>query len=126
MPELAYYIWLTSIGIRFEYHPDRFFEFLHDGAAHRYFPDFFLPDSGEYVEIKGDQFFRPDGTMFCPYRKKNQTDEEYEKTCSLYEAKRQCMIANNVKILKSQDYAFCLEYIKSKYGTNYLKQFRKA
>jgi len=63
--------------------------------------------------------------MFCPFRTKNQTDEEYNLICELYEAKRQCMLANGVKILKSKDYQTYLNYTNEKYGHDYLKHFRK-
>ena len=39
----------------------------------------------------------------------------------LYEAKHQCMLANNVKIIKVSEMKDVLDYICSKYGKNYLK-----
>lgn len=86
--ELAYYIWLQDNGIKFEYHNWHFFEFKFKGSVYRYFPDFYLSDEDVYLEVKGDHFFREDGTMFCPFRCKDWTDEVYEDVCALYEAKR--------------------------------------
>lgn len=38
--------------------------------------------------------------MFCPYRESDWTNEKYDWMCGLYEAKHQCMIDNNVTILR--------------------------
>lgn len=46
-------------------------------------------------EDKGDQFFDGD-KMICPYDRNNYKDE-------LAEAKHQCMIKNNIIILKGDD-----------------------
>lgn len=50
------------------------------------------------VEVKGDQFFKEDGTMQNPY---DHTQDD------LYEAKHQCMIDNNVYIFTSNDIKIC-------------------
>ena len=42
----------------------------------------------------------------------------------LYEAKHQCMVANNVKILTNKDIQPILIYVKNTYGKNYLKSFK--
>lgn len=39
----------------------------------------------------------------------------------LYEAKHQCMITNNVKIIRVSEMGDILKYIYVKYGRNYLK-----
>ena len=122
-PELAYFIWLKDNNIDFEYHPQKFFEYEFEGRIHRYFPDFFVEN--KYIEIKGDQFFKPDGTMFCPYRNKTISDKIYEQRCRMYEAKQQCMTKNGVVILKSADYKIYIDYVRNKYGHDYLKKFRK-
>lgn len=38
--------------------------------------------------------------MVCPYRNKTWSDEYYIYQCGIYEAKHQCMIANDVIILR--------------------------
>ena len=61
----------------------------------------------QYVEIKGDQFFKDNGTIQNPY------DHSLN---ALYEAKHQCMIQNNVIILKGNDYKKYEDYVQNKYG----------
>ena len=75
-------------------------------------PDFKV--DGQFIELKGDQFFK-DGKMQNPY------DHSQDL---LYEAKHQCMIKNNVKILRPVDYQKYVDYITAKYGKTYLKQFK--
>ena len=41
--------------------------------------------------------------MFNPYRNKNWSDERYARECMKYEAKHQCMLKNNVIILRKKD-----------------------
>lgn len=40
-----------------------------------------------------------------------------------YEAKHQCMIENNVKIIT--DCSVYIEYVKNNYGKDYLEKYRK-
>ena len=51
---------------------------------------------------------------------KDWTDEEYIMECAKYEMKHQCMLINNVKILRSAEYSKFLDYVSSKYGKDYL------
>ena len=85
-----------------------------NGKNHIYEPDFLI--KGKLIEIKGDQFFKDDGTMQNPW------DHSQD---ALYEAKHQCMLRNMVEIWKSNDYKKYLMYIKSTYGKDYLRQFKK-
>jgi hypothetical protein len=55
-----------------------------DGKTWTYFPDFKV--NGQYIEIKGDHFFK-NGKMICPYRCKNWSDDKYEWICKKFEAK---------------------------------------
>lgn len=41
------------------------------------------------------------------------------------EAKHQCMLRNNVKVLKGRDVKQYLDYIDRKYGKRWLKQFKQ-
>ena len=50
--ELAYAIWLDEQNIVWERNKDRF-EYIYQGKKHYYTPDFYLPDTKEYVEVKG-------------------------------------------------------------------------
>ena len=63
--EIAYYIWLVDNGIRFEYEPGISIQYAFGGKQHQYLPDFIV--DGQIVEIKGDHFFKEDGTMCNPY-----------------------------------------------------------
>jgi len=93
MAELAFYIWLVENNIPFDFQVDAGFMFSFDGKNHTYFPDFKIGDL--YFEIKGDHFFKEDGTMQNPF---NHSQD------GLYEAKHQCMIAHDVIILRSNEY----------------------
>lgn len=89
--EIEFFVYMRDCGYLVVKDPGISFEYLFGGECHVYFPDFAVVSrtgSVRLVEIKGDQFFRKDGTMFCPYRKKDWTDEQYQKTCDLYETKR--------------------------------------
>ena len=71
----------------------------------------------EIHEIKGLQFFEnknPKNRMINPYDR-SQDD--------LYEAKHQCMIKNNVKIIT--DFREFENYVNVKYGKDYIKQFKR-
>ena len=112
--EIAYYIWLKDHNIDFEYQPDISFEYEYNNKIHRYYPDFLVED--EIQEIKGTHFFEncdPNNKMICPY---NRDLDDF------VEAKHQCMIKNNIKIIT--DCTEYLNYIKNTYGNDYLKQFK--
>ena len=113
LPELAIYIWCKDHNIDFQYQPNITFEYEFDGKYHIYEPDFLI--EGKLIEIKGDQFFKDDGTMQNPW------DHSQD---ALYEAKRQCMLKNMVEIWKSKDYKKYLRYITHTYGKDYLRQFK--
>ena len=120
-PEIAFYIWLKDMNISFEYQPESSFNYEYAGKLHKYYPDFKIGDM--YFEIKGNHFFK-NGKMICPYRSKHMTDEQYKVLCENYEAKHQCMLKNDVIILKHAEYCIFLCYVSQTYGKNYLKQFR--
>lgn len=92
-PELAFYIWLRDNCIDFICKPSISFEYEHEGKTHRYFPDFIV--EGQVVEVKGDHFFKDDGTMCNPF------DHSQDALC---EAKHQCMLKNNVHIARTDEY----------------------
>ena len=113
--EIAYYIWLKDHSVAFEYEPIMKFKYIYDGKEHWYMPDFLV--DGHYVEIKGDHFFKKDGTMQNPYDHRQD---------GLYEAKHQCMLQNNVKIMRVSEMKDIIDYVSCKYGKSYLKQFRRC
>lgn len=103
--EILVYDFLKSAKIEFDYQPKMVLQYEYLGKVHYYHPDFTV--NGKLYEVKGDNFFRINKEtsreeMFCPYRYPDWTDEKYEWMCSLYEAKHQCMIANNVTIIRKK------------------------
>lgn len=44
---------LNHLGVRWEYEPKTFELVFPDGSKHTYTPDFYLPEQGEWVEVKG-------------------------------------------------------------------------
>ncbi len=114
-PEIAYYIWLKDNNIDFEFQPNVKFEYLYENKLYYYIPDFNVEN--EYIEIKGLQFFKNydiNETMINPF---DRTQD------AKYEAKHQCMIKNNVKILT--DTKIYENYVKNKYGRTYLDSFKR-
>ena len=93
-------------NISVEYSPKISYEYDYDGRTWTYHPDFII--NGKVYEVKGDYFFRINEStgqevMFCPYREPEWTDEYYVWKCGQYEAKHQCMLRNNVPILREDD-----------------------
>lgn len=104
--EFIVYDFLLENHIEFEYQPEISLPYEYKGTHHTYHPDFIV--DGRVFEVKGDNFFRFNEStgreeMFCPYRDDDWSGEKYNWMCGLYEAKHQCMIANNITILRSQD-----------------------
>lgn len=113
-PELAYYIWLIDNKIDFEYHPNTRFEYYFQGNLHYYYPDFRV--NNDYHEIKGLHFFKehnPLNEMYNPFDKNDNGKTE---------AKHQCMIRNNVKIIT--DFKIFFEHVHNKYSKTYLSNFK--
>lgn len=86
-------------GLEFRYHPV-LLEFEFDGKIHHYEPDFEI--NGRLYECKGDHLIRPDGKWQSVY--------DHSKD-GLYEAKHQCAIRNNVRILTAFDMQFAEDII---------------
>jgi hypothetical protein len=99
------YDFLKSNNIAFEYSPEISLPYEYDGKTFYYHPDFLI--NGKSYEVKGEQFFKVDESgnevMFNPYRDPEWTDERYAWECGKYEAKHQCMLRNNVVILRESD-----------------------
>ena len=93
-------------GLDVDYQPNLTIPYEYDGKTHSYHPDFII--NGRIVEVKGDNFFRINEStgkeeMYCTWRNPKWSDEYYEWRCGREEAKHQCMIANNVVILRHND-----------------------
>lgn len=115
LPEIAFYVWLSDSKIEFEYQPSQCFEYCVDGVSKTYHPDFKIGNN--FYELKGLQFFEdkdPSRRMINPYDRSQ--DEAYE-------AKHQCMLKNNVKILT--DFSEYLSHLKTRYPGEKIKDFKK-
>lgn len=104
LPELAVYIYCIDHQISICRNTTIKFKYEFDGDTHYYFPDFIIND--KLVEVKGDHFFKPDGTMCNPF---DHTQD------SLYESKHQCMLTNNVTVWRRKDYWPMIEYFNINY-----------
>ena len=90
--EIEVYKFCKENNIPCEYQPNIQFEYEYDGKTHTYQPDFLI--NGKIYEIKGEQFFDGD-KMVCHFNRNEYND-------GLAESKHQCMIKNNVIILRKQ------------------------
>ena len=103
--EFKVYDFLKEHEIDFEYQPNISFEYEYDGGTYTYHPDFMVND--KVYEVKGDHFFRINESgaeeMFLPYGRKKLGEEKWKWMCEKFEAKHQCMIKNNVRILLYSD-----------------------
>lgn len=121
-PEAIYYIYLRDHNIQVEPHPQVTFYYSSEFQKHLgYHPDFIV--EGQYVEIKGDQFFNEDGTMRNPFAK---SEESKRISNAKAIAKQKCMAENNVKIIRVSELNEYNIYVKETYGKDYLKQFKKG
>ena len=101
--EIAYYIYLTEHHIRFEYHPIDFdYYYPGDNKIHKYEVDFKLFDN-TYIEIKNPKLL--------DYMVNNKETKEYYKY--------NCMIEHKVRIITNCDKY--INYVKIKYGSNFLE-----
>lgn len=112
-PEVATYIWAKDHNKNIVFEPTYFIYFYKE-TAYKYFPDFEF--DGKLVEIKGDHFFKADGTMCNPFD--HSQDEKYE-------AKHQCMIKNNIEIWTLKDYKKYIDYCIATYGENWILNINK-
>lgn len=101
LPELAFYLYSIFNGDSISRTPCKFTYYV-DGESHSYFPDFSL--NGQLIEIKGSQFLTEDGRWQNPY------DHSLD---AIMEAKHQCALQNNVKILYKDDYQQYLDWFKA-------------
>lgn len=112
-PELCFYIYNKDQGKDIVYEPQPYFKYKCEDKEYYYKPDFLLEN--RLYEIKGDYFFDDDGNLINPY------DRSLD---NIAKAKQLCMKEHNVTVLKSDKYMFYVDYVKEKYGTNYMETFR--
>lgn len=104
--EVKVYEFCKDNNISIEYSPKISYEYSYDGTTYTYHPDFLI--NGKVYEVKGDNFFRTNKStgkeeMFCPYGRKKLGEEKWNWLCGKFEAKHQCMLKNNVPILRNRD-----------------------
>lgn len=111
--ELAVYIWLTDHNKKFLYHPPIPFKYIgDDNKEHEGYPDFLI--EGKFYELKGTQFFNENHEPFNKYTQK------------FWWGKFQAMKENNITIWELKDIKPYLEYIKTTYGTDFLRGFKEV
>lgn len=109
--ELAYYIWLTDNKKSFIYQPQMPLLYKDDeGTDRQYFPDFLV--EGQFVEIKGNQFFNEKDEPFDLYKKK------------YWWSKYNALIKYNVYIMREAEAFTYVKYVNEKYGKNFLKSHK--
>lgn len=100
--EVKVYEFCKDNNIDVEYSPKIIYQYEYNGEIHTYHPDFLI--NGKVYEVKGEHFFtineNGEEKMCCPFRSKGLTDMEYKYCCEIAEAKHQCMLNNNVIILR--------------------------
>ena len=104
--EVKVYEFCKDHNIPVEYSPEISYPYEYDERTWTYHPDFLI--NGKVYEVKGDHFFKYNESsgqekMFCPYRNPKWSDEQYAWICGKFEAKHQCMIKNNVRIMRDAD-----------------------
>lgn len=112
-PELCFYIYNKDQGKDIVYEPQPYFKYQCENKDYYYKPDFLLEN--RLYEIKGDYFFDDAGNLINPY------DRSLDNVAK---AKQLCMEEHNVTVLKSDKYMFYIDYVKEKYGTDYIEIFR--
>lgn len=110
--ELAFYVFNVDQGFSVIRSPKKLI-YYYKNEKHYYFPDFEI--NGQIYEIKGEQFWKKDGTMQNPY---DHTQDE------LFEAKHQCGLQNNVIFIGKLQIKECIAYLKSKYTKRELNNFK--
>ena len=101
--ELCFYLYYKDHGMKIKRCSDSF-NYAYDDVDHVYTPDFKVNEI--FYEIKGNQFLKEDGTWQNPY------DHSQD---ALYEAKHQCALKNNVKILYQSDCESYIKYVNNAY-----------
>lgn len=111
--ELALWIYAKDHNEDIEREPIRI-EYESEGLTHYYFPDFRY--KGELVEIKGDHLINENGVLI---------DRGTGASNANLKAKTDCMRKHGVRILRQKDVQFALDYVRVKYGSYYLRSFKR-
>lgn len=112
--EIAFYIWHRDNNIAIERCND-YFKYEVNGKCHRYYPDFKIGDT--YYEIKGNHLLSEDREHLIDPHLKIETPETA--------AKMKCIKEHGVVLLSNSEIKFYIKFVKEKYGSKYMKQFKK-
>ena len=112
--ELAFYIFHYEQNIEIIHNPKPIMYLDSAGKQHYYKPDFKIKD--QIYEIKGDQFLK-ENTLINPYSKDRDLND-------IAHCKFDCMMKNNVIIISSEKIKPYLDFMKTKYGSNWKHQFK--
>ena len=110
--ELCFYVYYFDNNAKITRKPAPI-KYVFNDQEHLYYPDFEV--NGQLYEIKGDQFFKENGTMQNPY------DHSQD---ALFEAKRQCALRNNVIFVMQEDIKPYIDYVESKYGLGFKEEHK--
>ena len=110
--ELCFYVYHIDNGLQITREPEPI-KYVFNDEEHLYYPDFEV--CGQLYEIKGDQFFKDDGTMQNPY--------DHTKD-ALFEAKHQCALQNKVVFIRKNEIKPYINYVESKYGKNFKEEHK--
>lgn len=110
--ELAFYAYHKSIGSNIIREPLKI-PFHFNNEIHYYYPDFKIDE--KLYEIKGQHFFKSDGTLYNPYNRKMD---------GLMLEKQKLMTMYNVTIVSKNEIGVYLDFMKKTYGKGWKKQFR--
>lgn len=110
--ELCFYVYHIDNGLQITREPEPI-RYVFNDEEHLYYPDFEV--GGQLYEIKGDQFFKDDGTMQNPY------DHSQD---ALFEAKHQCALQNKVIFIKQNEIKLYINYVESKYGKGFKEEHK--
>lgn len=97
--ELAYLIYHLEHNINIESVTSGF-KYIWEGSEHTYFPDFYLPDTNTYVEIKG-----------------------YYSKQSLEKTKQ---FEGNLLVLRYRELQIYLDYVVNKYGDDFVQLYEST
>ena len=105
--ELFYWIYCKDYNIHIE-RCETHFTFEFNGEDwHKYTPDFIV--NNKFIEIKGDNLW-----------KESPINDKYNYNL----ARLKCAINNGVEIINVSEMGYIKTYVDSKYGKNYIQQFK--
>ena len=100
--EIYYYFYLKNNNINFQMQVP--IDYCESNGKHRIYKcDFYLIDSDEYIEIKGDYMMNENDELKVVYESDNQ---------SKLDAKTKCMKEYNVKIISKKEIKSFIDYFK--------------